>query len=145
MISIKLQSNFIEITLWNHPFTRKIESCRHTTSFQRQYHVARRSDVVYLRGSRIISFLFYTCLLIWYHDEHWNDHCTKNEVSCGFGHIYWRNPWWKTSFFVQWIMEILKIRKIRKITKNKKNHKKWEKVKSNVSLKFGWKLRITQL
>ena len=23
-------------------------------------------------------------------------------VSCGFGHIYWRNPWRKTSFFVQW-------------------------------------------
>ena len=21
--------------------------------------------------------------------------------SCGFGHIYWRNPKWKTSFFVQ--------------------------------------------
>ena len=21
-------------------------------------------------------------------------------VSCGFGHICWRNPWWKTSFFV---------------------------------------------
>ena len=20
---------------------------------------------------------------------------------CGFGQIYWRNPWWKTSFFVQ--------------------------------------------
>ena len=20
---------------------------------------------------------------------------------CGFGHIYWRNPYWKTSFFVQ--------------------------------------------
>ena len=20
--------------------------------------------------------------------------------SSGFGHIYWRNPWWKTSFFV---------------------------------------------
>ena len=20
-------------------------------------------------------------------------HCTKNEVSCGFGHIHWRNPW----------------------------------------------------
>ena len=20
---------------------------------------------------------------------------------CGFGHIYWRNPWWETSFFVQ--------------------------------------------
>ena len=26
---------------------------------------------------------------------------TKSEVSCGFGHIYWRNPWWKTSCFVQ--------------------------------------------
>ena len=22
--------------------------------------------------------------------------------SCGFGHIYCRNPWWKTLFFVQW-------------------------------------------
>ena len=24
---------------------------------------------------------------------------TKFAVSCGFGHIYWRNPEWKTSFF----------------------------------------------
>ena len=23
---------------------------------------------------------------------------TKSAVSCGFGHIYWRNPEWKTSF-----------------------------------------------
>ena len=22
-------------------------------------------------------------------------------VACGFSHIYWRNPLWKTSFFVQ--------------------------------------------
>ena len=27
----------------------------------------------------------------------------KSEGNCGFGHIYWRNPWWRTSFFVQWI------------------------------------------
>ena len=27
--------------------------------------------------------------------------CTRN---CGLGHIYWRNPWWKTSFFVQCIL-----------------------------------------
>ena len=27
----------------------------------------------------------------------------KSAVSCRFGHIYWRNPWRKTSFFVQWI------------------------------------------
>ena len=27
---------------------------------------------------------------------------TKAAVSCGFGHIYWRNTQWKTSFFVQW-------------------------------------------
>ena len=26
---------------------------------------------------------------------------TKLSVSCGFGHINWRNPQWKTSFFVQ--------------------------------------------
>ena len=24
---------------------------------------------------------------------------TKSAVSCEFGHIYWRNPYWKTSFF----------------------------------------------
>ena len=26
---------------------------------------------------------------------------TKSTVSFGFGHSYWRNPYWKTSFFVQ--------------------------------------------
>ena len=44
-------------------------------------------------------------------------HCTKNEVlkissvnvtksaeNCGFGHIYWRNSSWKTSFFVQCLL-----------------------------------------
>ena len=27
---------------------------------------------------------------------------TKSVVSCGFGNIYWSNPQWKASFFVQW-------------------------------------------
>ena len=27
---------------------------------------------------------------------------TKSAVFCGFGHIYWRNPQWKTSCFVHW-------------------------------------------
>ena len=27
---------------------------------------------------------------------------TKSADSCGFGHICWRNPKWKNSFFVQW-------------------------------------------
>ena len=26
----------------------------------------------------------------------------KSTRNCGFGHIYWRNPWRKTLFFVQW-------------------------------------------
>ena len=26
---------------------------------------------------------------------------SKSAVSCGFGHICWRNPQWKTSFFMQ--------------------------------------------
>ena len=30
--------------------------------------------------------------------------CDQSAVSCGFGHIYWRNPEWKTSFFVQWLI-----------------------------------------
>ena len=27
---------------------------------------------------------------------------TKPAGNCEFGYIYWRNPWWKTSFFVKW-------------------------------------------
>ena len=30
---------------------------------------------------------------------------TKSAVSCGFCHIYWRNPWWEISFLVQWQVE----------------------------------------
>ena len=30
-------------------------------------------------------------------------HCTIKQ-NCGFGHIYWRNPEWKTSFFVHCLM-----------------------------------------
>ena len=29
---------------------------------------------------------------------------TKYAGSCGFCHILWRNPWWKTSFFVEWAL-----------------------------------------
>ena len=29
----------------------------------------------------------------------------KSAVSCGFCHSYWRNPWWKTSFFLQCLNE----------------------------------------
>ena len=28
--------------------------------------------------------------------------CNQSTWNCGFGHIYWRNPWWKTLFFVEW-------------------------------------------
>ena len=28
---------------------------------------------------------------------------TKSAENLGFGHIYWRNPSWKVSFFVQWL------------------------------------------
>ena len=27
---------------------------------------------------------------------------TKSSISCGNPEVYWRNPQWKTSFFVQW-------------------------------------------
>ena len=27
---------------------------------------------------------------------------TKFAGNCRFGRIYWRNPWWETSFFVHW-------------------------------------------
>ena len=31
---------------------------------------------------------------------------SKSAVTCGFGHIYWRNSLWKTSFFVQWFLKV---------------------------------------
>ena len=31
---------------------------------------------------------------------------TRYAGNCGFGHIYWRNPYWKTPFFVQCIFAI---------------------------------------
>ena len=39
--------------------------------------------------------------------KHFSVDVTKSAVSCGLGHTHWRNPWWKTSFFVQWIMMVL--------------------------------------
>ena len=32
---------------------------------------------------------------------------TKSAANCGFGHIDWRNPLWKTSFFVQCVSYFL--------------------------------------
>ena len=65
-------------------------------------------------------------------------HCTKNEVFsltistvnmtksavfCGFGLIYWKNPEWKTSFFVQWtttlMFTLLNTRSLRRHATNK--------------------------
>ena len=46
--------------------------------------------------------------------------------SCGFGHIYWRNLWWNTLFFVQcqfWKLENFKIIKILKSRES--NLKNW--------------------
>ena len=33
----------------------------------------------------------------------------KSAVSCKFGHIYWRNASWKTSFFVQCVYTTIRI------------------------------------
>ena len=59
------------------------------------------------------------CILWWLHAAFWKSiltntaqklifsitdffsKCDQIAVSCGFGHIYCRNPWWKFSFFVQ--------------------------------------------
>ena len=51
--------------------------------------------------------------LIWMHKK-WSFpwrissvNMTKSAVSCGVGHIYWRNPSRKTSFFVHWYGQIV--------------------------------------
>ena len=37
----------------------------------------------------------------------WSVNVTKSSGNCGFRHIYWENPLWKTSFFVQCYKEAL--------------------------------------
>ena len=61
----------------------------------------------------------------------------KSPVSCGFGHINWRNHQWKTAFFVQWVCyktdmncveyftKILDSYFIRQQTENPKLYLKW--------------------
>ena len=61
---------------------------------------------------RIISKFFQTQM--WSLHKKWSFplrissvNVTKSAASCGFGHIYWRNPQCKSSFFVQWIIKII--------------------------------------
>ena len=55
-----------------------------------------------MRGDLFLTFFSKTTL-----DKKWgfplrisSVDVTKSAVSCGFGHIYWKNLEWKTSFFV---------------------------------------------
>ena len=55
-----------------------------------------------MRGDLFLTFFSKTTL-----DKKWgfplrisSIDVTKSAVSCGFGHIYWKNLEWKTSFFV---------------------------------------------
>ena len=50
----------------------------------------------------------------------WNG--TKFAGNCGFGQIYWRNPYLKTSFFVQWWLK--KPSDVKQFTKTNKKKKK---------------------
>ena len=34
---------------------------------------------------------------------------TKSPENCRFGHIYWRNPYWKTSYFVRRVNRCFKV------------------------------------
>ena len=56
------------------------------TPERRQWH---RFEVFIVNFQHIL-YLFLMLLLV-----------NLNKVSCGFGHIYWRNPKWKTSFFYE--------------------------------------------
>ena len=53
---------------------------------------------------------------------------TESVRNCGFGHIYWRNPQWKTSFFVQWIYCRIYIFLQKDFEKHVINHFDFEKV-----------------
>ena len=59
-------------------------------------------------SSRIKNITQWINTLQWHNTKKWSFisrissvKVTKFPVYCGFGHIYWRNTKWKTSFFVQ--------------------------------------------
>ena len=61
--------------------------------------VGKRRDVLIKLGVGVEKFLLhkkssFPLYISWVN-------VTKSAFSCGFGHIYWRNSYWKTSFFVQ--------------------------------------------
>ena len=39
-----------------------------------------------------------------YQTQTYSVNVTKSAGNCGFGQIYWKDPWWKTSFFVKWVL-----------------------------------------
>ena len=51
-------------------------------------------------------------------------------ASCGFSHIYWKNPYWKTSFFVQW--NILTLGTGRRLNLIKLNRKRTGRLLSSI-------------
>ena len=57
------------------------------------------SSIKYLRGFQFLSFLIYAAQKKWnFSLKTFAVNVTNFAVNWGFGHIYWRNPLWKTLF-----------------------------------------------
>ena len=78
-------------------------------------HVVAVVTILFVSFPRLLLILFLNhvsfinVLAILRTDKNWSFpsrissvNMTKYAGNCGFGHIYWRNPSWKTSFFAQW-------------------------------------------
>ena len=50
-------------------------------------------------------------------DKKWSFPVRISSVLSGFGHIYWRNLWWKTSFFVDCFFRQIRIADFESLTK----------------------------
>ena len=82
------------------------------TSVRLPLHIVLISPLYfYVIINIILPFMFPAILYKRFHKLHkkWSFplrispvHVTKSAGNCVFYHIYWRNPQWKTSFFVQW-------------------------------------------
>ena len=63
-----------------------------STQFKLNYHIRNQIESLHKKWS--IPLRIFSVNVI------------KFSGNCGFSQIYWRNPWWKTSFFVQWTFYI---------------------------------------
>ena len=101
-ISIELICNFIEIALWYGCCPVNLLHIFRTSSLKNTSArlVFWIDSLSYSRNLKRKKLFLVSLHKKWsFPLRLFSVNMNKSTISCGFGHIYWRNPSWKTSFF----------------------------------------------